>query len=91
MSPILLWVLGIFAVLVVLWFVSDRFREIVDGFKTMLWGVFGLAGTSLEMFNYADLVPAGWNSAWVPLVVIVGFGILRIEHARRTKKPIGEQ
>ncbi len=90
MSPFL-GILLVFAVLVALWWISPAFRKRVDGGKTILWGVFGLAGTSLQLFDFASLVPDGWNSAWVPLVVIVGFSLLRVEHARRTGKKIGKQ
>ncbi len=90
MSPFL-GILLVFAVLVALWWISPAFRKRVDGYKTILWGVFGLAGTSLQTFKWAELLPDGWNDAWVPLVVIVGFGLLRVEHARRTGKKIGEQ
>ena len=88
---LMIWIVIIFAALVVLWWISPAFRKKVDGFKTLLWTLFGVVGTSLEMFDVASLVPEGWDPSWFVLGGILGFGLLRIEHARRTKKPIGEQ
>lgn len=88
---IMTWILIILAALIVLWWVSPQFRKMADGWKTTAWTLFTGIGFSLEAFDWAALVPDGWNSDWFVLGAIVGFGLLRIEHAKRTKKPIGEQ